>query len=210
MEAEKVKVLLTGFGPFLDVKVNPAWEIVSRLPSTLDNTYPPIEIVTQQEPLNAAYHDIAATIPTLIEQHNPDVVILVGCAMERTYFAVEKGAFRDGYHQFPDVARKVITKAESKKLWSKSPDRLDSGIDIESVVAGWKSKVGKAVDVRGSNDVGEYVCGFAYYVGLEHEWKLGKPRNVLFYHVPPLDEHGKTDKGNEVTIGLIKTVAEHL
>jgi pyrrolidone-carboxylate peptidase len=57
-------------------------------------------------------YDVA---PKLLEEHKPDVVVHIGLAVERTYFAIEKGAERDGYNQYPDNDRKVFNKSETKK-----------------------------------------------------------------------------------------------
>jgi pyroglutamyl-peptidase len=194
----------------LDVKINPSWEIVSRLPSTIPHKWLKIRLITHSEPINAAYHDIASVVPKLLEA-KPDIVIHVGLAYDRKYFAIERGADRDGYHQIPDVSRKVFTKAETKKLWPKSPERLDSSLDVNEVLPKWKANIGKAVaDVRRTDDVGHYVCGFIYYLSLEQFWKKGEEedRPVLFMHVPPLPQSEDIKKGVDVAVGLIQAVAE--
>lgn len=153
-------------------------------------------------------------------------MIHVGLAADRDYFAIEKGAERDGYHQIPDEDRKVITRAEGKKLWGKSPARLDSAIDIDAVLVKWqqnakiasgKTRVkgkgkgaGKDWDLRTSDDAGTYVCGFVYYVSLEWLWKTKKAANVLFFHVPNLEGKEEFEKGKDITLSLIKAVAESL
>lgn len=106
-------------------------------------------------------------------------------------------------------------------MWGKDPPRLDSTIDVEDVVAKWRSNLsadaGKSkgkivpVDVRASNDVGNYVCGFVYYASLEWLWKRNGPpgeRKVLFLHVPKLEGKADIEKGRDVTIALIKAVIE--
>lgn len=129
--------------------------------------------------------------------------------MERSYFAIEKGAEREGYHQYPDVSRKVFTKVETKKAWGKSPPRLDSNLDFEDVLGKWKRGVGKGVDVRLSDDVGSYVCGFVYYTSLEHYWKREDANKaVVFMHVPPLNGEKDIEKGKGVVVSLIQSLAE--
>ena len=194
---------------FQDIKVNPSWEIVSRLPATINHKWMNIKIITQPEDLRASYHHIFEATPQLLEQYNPDIVVHLGLAFERTYFAIEKGAERDGYHQYADVDRKVFNKAETKKAWGKSPPRLNSSLDLENVLVKWRTQAGKGVDLRTSDDVGNYVCGFVYYTSLEHFWKKGnRDMPVVFMHVPPLPEKGDVENGVEVTIGLLKALAE--
>ena len=167
-----------------------------------------IRILTQQAPLKAVYHDLLE-VPKLLEEAKPDVVIHVGLAVDRDYFAIERGAYRDGYHQYPDEARKVITKAENKKMWGRSPDRLDSPLDFAELLVKWRAQAGKGVDLRTSDDVGSYVCGFVYYVSLEHLWKKGAQTPVVvFMHVPPLAEKDDVAKGEKVTLALIQALAE--
>ncbi|KAF8848515.1 peptidase C15, pyroglutamyl peptidase I-like protein [Acephala macrosclerotiorum] len=211
-------VLVTGFGEFLDIKTNPSWEIASHLPETINGA----RIITEPQPLKAIYHSLLE-IPKLLEKENPDVVIHIGLAVDRDYFAIEKGAERDGYHQFPDEARKVFTRAETKEKWGKSPARLDSSFDIEEIVGKWKSHVysgagkgktkNKMSELRASDDVGCYVCGFVYYASLEYYWKRdgsqGK-RRVLFLHVPKLEGAEEIIRGRDITIDLIKAVSESL
>jgi pyrrolidone-carboxylate peptidase len=163
----------------------------------------------QPEPLKAAYHGLLE-VPKLIEQLGPDVVIHIGLAVERDYFAIERGSDRDGYHQFPDVARKVFNKAENKKTWGKSPARLDSTLDLDDVLVKWQSQAGKSFDLRISDDVGSYVCGFVYYASLEYFWKKGGDMPVVFMHVPPLTGKEDIAKGKKAVLALIQAISETL
>jgi hypothetical protein len=115
----------------------------------------------------------------------------------------------------------VFTRAKTKFFWGKSPARLNSTIDVEDVLAKWKVNLsmsgGKSkgnrkamlIDVKRSDDVGNYVCGFVYYASLEWFWKRpqGK-RPVVFFHVPKLGGKAGLDKGKEVAVSLIKAVIE--
>ncbi|TVY67407.1 Pyroglutamyl-peptidase 1-like protein [Lachnellula suecica] len=190
-------------------QTNPSFEIIKLLPAKLSHKGLTIRIITHATPLKAEYHWLLTTIPPILEENQPDIVLHIGLAVERNYFAIEKGAPREGYQQYPDVSRKVFTKAEGKKAWGKSPDRLESSIDFEDVVSRWKKSVQKSVDVRGSDDVGTYVCGFVYYLSLEHFWKRGDGEaKVVFFHAPLLKGEKELMEGKEITIGLIGAIAE--
>jgi pyroglutamyl-peptidase len=144
----------------------------------------------------------------LLDKHKPDITLHIGLAVERDYFAIETESQKEGYHQYPNIRRKVFTKAETKKFWGKRPDRLDSSLDIENIVARWATNAPKGVDVRLSDDVGNYVCGFVYYTSLEHLDKKDRERPVLFLHVPPLDRLEEIRKGRETVLALIRAVVE--
>ncbi|KAH6721710.1 hypothetical protein BKA61DRAFT_162563 [Leptodontidium sp. MPI-SDFR-AT-0119] len=216
-EAYEPTVLVTGFGQFLDIRINPSWEIASLLPSTING----VRIIVHPEPLKAEYHSLLE-VHKILEKHRPDVVIHMGLAADREYFAIEKGAERDGYHEIPDEKRKVFTRAETKKVWGKSPARLESTLDLEDILRMWKTNLNssagkfkgkdKAIaDVRTSDDVGNYVCGFVYYASLEWFWRKYGPqgrRRVLFFHVPNMQGKDDFERGKDVTTALIKAVSD--
>ncbi|KAH8647174.1 hypothetical protein BX600DRAFT_518457 [Xylariales sp. PMI_506] len=226
-DTHPVRILVTGFGAFQDISVNPSFEIIKRLPSSLPGTG--IEIIAHPEPLKAAYHSLLQISPQLIQRYNPDIVLHIGLAVERDYFAVEQTAQRDGYHQYPDVERKVITKSEVHTIWGKkSAESLKTSLDLERAVDIWKrnlksraggatktgkghkgAKKGDITDVRLSDDVGTYVCGLVYYTSLAEMSKRNDgARNVVFLHVPPLSGDVQLETGTEAVLSLILALVE--
>ena len=179
--------------PFQQFTVNPSFEIVSRLPPSLSGG---ISVIAHPDPLEPAYHSLLEAAPRLIRDHDPDIVVHVGLAADQTYFSLEQSARRDGYHQTPDAARRVLTKAESRTAWGrKSPEVLETSFDLPRVLETWRrrlraapalsgggggghgkgprSREGNAggrksldVDARHTDDVGSYVCGLVYYASL--------------------------------------------
>ncbi|CZR68862.1 uncharacterized protein PAC_18762 [Phialocephala subalpina] len=168
-----------------------------------------IRIIVHPEPLKAEYHALLET-QKLLEEYQPDMVIHLGFAADRDYFAIEKGAERDGYHQIPDERRIFFTSAETRKVWGKGPAAPDYTLDIENILRKWKANLnsgagrskgkdkGATVDIRTSDDVGNYVCGIVYFVSLEWFWKKFGPlgeRRVLFFHVPNMQRNEDYEKG---------------
>ncbi|VUC23501.1 unnamed protein product [Clonostachys rosea] len=227
MSHSPVRVLVTGFGAFKEITVNPSFEIVKRLPPSLAD----VEIIAHPEPIEAVYHKLLEASARLIQQHNPTIVLHIGLAVERDYFAVEQSACRDGYHEYPDMERKVISKLDVQKIWGKkSEENISSSFELESVVEIWKQKLksrsghrskGKrepksaqqqqVPDVRFSDDVGNYVCGLLYYSSLVEVSKTGGgQRNVVFLHVPPLSGDSELEMGKELVLCLIMALVESL
>lgn len=145
-------------------------------------------------------------------------------------FKLERSALRDGYQDIPDIDRRVFTRLENKKEFGKAPDSLVTTLEVDMAAWIWrdacstfhlpgllshtrgKSKVegSKPVDVRLSDDVGTYVCGFQYYVSmLEAKQKSGN-RNVVFLHVPQLDSEEEVRIGVMVVQELIKALVNVL
>jgi len=152
-------------------------------------------------------------VPKLLEEHKPDITLHIGLDEGRTFFGIERGAPRDGYHQNLDLERKVFTKGEGKALWGKNPERLETTLDLDDVVVRWKNSKGlkelgkgKKVEVKVSDDVGDFVCGFIYYASLEKMGREQDRRDVVFLHVPPLKGKGDVEMGVKVIEELIKAL----
>lgn len=209
-----VKVLVTGFGPFLDVTTNPSWEIARRLPaSILGLDGQSIQVIVPEASMPAAYHNIKAQVASLIDTHAPDLVVHMGLDVDSGpgVFKIERTAPKEGYHEFPDIRRKVFTRVENKKEFAKAPASLTTSLDVGAAEEIWRaacapiiltlatSKVSQQnakkgtqaakqnVRVELSDDVGTYVCGFCYYVALLHLQSHTGKRHAVFLHVPPLE-----------------------
>ena len=162
-------------------------------------------------------------MPKLLAEHRPDIVIHLGLAADRDYFAIEKGADRHGYHDIPDEKRKVVSRLENKKLFGTNPVRLDSDIGFgEALLKRWKHnfdlKNGKISlknktiigvsnsGLRLSDNVGNYVCGLLYFVSLLWFAGRGEPGRALFLHVPPLKDDHKLETYRDVVVALMQAI----
>ena len=227
-----VKVLLTGFGPFLDVKTNPSWEIARKLPPSIAGLHgESIQLIVPTDPMPAAYHDIRDQVMALIDAHVPDLVVHIGLDVDsRGIFRVERSAQREGYHQFPDIRRKVFTRAENKTAFAKSPVSLSTTLDLDAAEDVWRSGCAsttlatnsdshhgakktkrpekQSVLVQLSDDVGTYVCGFCYYVALLHLQTRTGTRRAVFFHVPPLESDADIAVGVRVTQELVRALVQ--
>jgi len=129
---------------------------------------------------------------------------------------------REGYHTYPTEDRKVFTKAENKKLWGKSPERLEGEFDFDTALEVWRREVccakgkekgqgnGKVggKELRVTDEIGSYICGFVYYFSLEGLWRENKTRKVVFLHVPTLEGVDEAKKGVGVVLGLVRALVE--
>lgn len=229
MADHNIRILVTGFGTVsqaLNNVVNPSFEIVSRLP----RSFPGVDMIAHPEALRSAYHWLVQTSPQLIRTYKPDIVLHVGVDVGRDYFSVERGAARDGYHEYPDLDRRTITRNESQKIWGrKSAERLDTTLNLDATVEAWQVclKINRRVgnkgntrnkgpntrqpvpDVRVTDDVGNYVCGLLYYASLAEleEQNPGK-MDAVFLHVPMLSGEEELERGVSVVSALIRALAE--
>lgn len=160
---------------------------------------------------------------------SPDIILHIGLAAGRNYYAIEQGSRSRGYGNIADVDRQRFDDESTEKQFpaSKFPSTLTTSFDTADVLACWKeslksssspssssssSETGstKGPDVRVSTDAGNFLCGFIYYNSLAHYYSIkGDERPVIFLHVPDLtSSEEKMKEGWEVTVALIKALVE--
>lgn len=65
--------------------------------------------------------------------------------------------------------------------------------------------------MRLSCDAGRYLCDFTFYTGLVEYWRRdpGGDLPVVFLHVPGGVEREDVERGQRVTVGLIRALVEN-
>lgn len=71
-------VLITGFGPFRSVLVNPSWEVAKALKNYLEWTRP-IHLIIEQ--MNVTYEDVSKRIPDHWLKYNPTVSCFISLSL---------------------------------------------------------------------------------------------------------------------------------
>ncbi|KAF2278306.1 peptidase C15, pyroglutamyl peptidase I-like protein [Westerdykella ornata] len=234
---EPVTVLVTGFGPFLtQIPKNTSWEIASRLPALIpaDDTNPtPIHIYVHHEPIRVAYDTVTSLVPTLLppaspQNPAPSIILHIGLAASRRFFALETCSHSRGYDKIRDVDGRVFSDKAAESLFpaERYPPVLETSFDTADVLERWKgflqepgataSVVGFAQsamptpDVRLSNQAGNFMCGFIYWMSLAHYYSIREEeRPVVFLHVPDLSwSTERMEMGRDVVVALIKALVE--
>lgn len=148
-----------------------------------------------------------------MSEHKPDIALHIGLDEGRTTFNLERSASRDGYHQNLDLDHKVFGKAEIKKQWGKGAETLQTSLDLDDVLRKYKSskvlkELGRgAPEVTVSDKVGDFVCGFIYYLSLDAMEKEQGRRDVVFLHVPMLKAGREVEIGVRIVEELCKALA---
>nr|CAH7744939.1 unnamed protein product [Callosobruchus chinensis] len=180
-------VLVTGFGPFGEHRVNASWESVKLLPDTIHNT----SIIKKEIPV--VYSCVDSTVPSLWKQYNPSLVIHVGVSSLASKLTIEKCAHGTGYNRC-DVAGSTYT---SGQLQCNGQDCIYTGIDTD-VLCEHLNSIGPVKSCT-SCDAGRYLCEYIYYKSLS----IDHTRS-LFIHVPPIDQPYSTKELALAIEGVIK------
>lgn len=212
----EIRALVTGYGPFHSrYPINASWSIASTLPDHLPATptCPRIKLIVPPKPIVVAYNAVTAWEDQWMDSDAYDIILHIGLAAGRKFFTLERQSTRGPYWQKADVLGQIFDQAATEKLWpsSKFPDILKPTFDCEDVWLRWRDNVRDELDVRPSDDPGNYLCGFIYYSTMAWYWAQngkGKERPVLFLHVPDLPTEAQVAGGREVAVGLIRAMAE--
>ena len=163
------RVLLTGFEPFGTATSNPSGEIVKQISGE--------NIVTAILPV--AYAQSAERLLSLIEKHNPDVVICLGQAEGRTHITPEKIAINLDDTRLADnegVLRNDV------KIIENGPDAYFTTLPIKQMVDAAKAA---GVPASLSLSAGAFLCNHVFYVAQNRF--TGTSVRSGFIHVPLMD-----------------------
>lgn len=180
MSDNKVKVVVTGFGPFSGHDVNASWETAKAL-NNLNLDSHGIDLLTKEIPVS--YDTVVKDIPLLWNEHKPDLVVHLGVSSIATELTLEKLAHRSGYCKL-DVKGSTPVAG----CCYGEDDCITPEIDIEKICKEINEK-NKGVRACVSTDAGRYLCEFTFYASL----CINRSR-VVFIHVPPIDNPYSTEQ----------------
>ena len=163
------KVLLTGFEPFGTATSNPSGEIVKQISGE--------NIVTAILPVT--YAQSAERLLSLIDEHNPDVVICLGQAEGRTQITPEKVAINLDDARLPDNAGVIRSDV---KILDNGPDAYFTTLPIQEMIEAIKAA---GVPASVSLSAGAFLCNHVFYVA-QNKFAGSKVRSG-FVHVPLMD-----------------------
>ncbi len=186
-----MKVLITGFGPFLKFPINSSQKVVE----TLSKSY--LEVRCKIFDVNR--FSIEEPYKLLLKEYQPDFILNIGMnassgALNLETFAIN--SLKDEEQAFSDIESQIgyRTKLNTEQL---AIELCDKGIPA----------------IR-SNHAGSFYCNFIYYHSLD--WCNKNGGNALFLHIPLTTKIGaeycKTKKIDYPTLAEEKIIEaiEHI
>ena len=171
-----MKVLITGFDPFGGEAVNPAWNAVSKLPSSIKD----IEIVKEQIP--TVFKKSISELILHAKKHKPDIIICVGQAGGRFEISLERIAINIDDARIKDNEG---NQPIDETIYSDGEVAYFSTLPVKTIVDELKKIY---IPTAISNTAGTFVCNHIMYGLMYNIKKQNIAKFGGFVHVPYLPE----------------------
>lgn len=171
-----MKILVTGFDPFDKEAINPALEVVKRLPDRIAGA----EIIKLEVP--TVFHKSAAVLEEKMRECQPNVVLCLGQAGGRAELTPERVAINQ------DDARIADNEGQQPidvPIRSDGAPAYFSNLPIKAMVEAIRQA---GLPAAVSNTAGTFVCNHLMYQALYLSAKEFPQTKAGFLHIPFLPE----------------------
>jgi pyroglutamyl-peptidase len=177
----KLRILITGFGPFPGAPFNPTEPLVARLKRLRRPAFSDVEFTSHI--FHVTYATIDRELPLLLAQHRPQALLMFGLAGRTAHMRVESRARNAVTTLWPDADR---TRARKGSILSDADARMFGPHTAKLL----RAAVGTGIDARASRDAGSYLCNYLSWRAIEALETDYGPRLAAFVHVPLLARDG--------------------
>ena len=178
-----MKVLVTGFEPFGGETVNPAQQIVERLPQQVAGA----QVVRRIVP--CVFGRSIEAVRQAVEQERPDVVICIGQSGGRDAICPERVAINISDARIPDNAG---NQPIDEPIFADGQNAYFSTLPIKAIAATVRQA---GIPCQVSNTAGTYVCNHLMYGLLYHIQRSFPGVRGGFIHVPFLPQQVEQKPG---------------
>ncbi|EHH2448886.1 pyroglutamyl-peptidase I [Vibrio vulnificus] len=188
------KILVTGFEPFGGESLNPSLELVKVLTQKVRTN---IEIIGCQVPV--VRHQSISTVIEAIEQHEPELVFMIGQAAGRTAITPERVAINlDDYRIEDNAGHQPV----DEPIIATGPAAYFSTLPVKAITHALQQA---GIPCQLSHSAGTFVCNHLFY-GIQH-YLQARPIRSGFIHIPLLPEQASAS--NQPSMSL-ETLARGL
>ena len=175
--SNKLRILVTGFGPFPGAPYNPTQPLVTRLLRLRRPALSDVELAGHIFPVT--YAAVDRQLPELLAKRRPDALLMFGLASRTQHLRIETRARNAVTTLWPDADHIRVRKGSI----AGGADAMTFGPHTAKLL-----RVARAtgIDARASRDAGSYLCNYLSWRAIEATCGDSGPRLTAFVHVPPL------------------------
>ncbi len=191
-------LLLTFFGPFPGVPVNPTVALAEGAQRLLARMRPDLNVITRELPVS--YDGSSTALHAALQEVQPDALISLGVAVGRDVVSLEQVAIN------LDSAGIEDNDGDQRCDEPIVPDGREAYFSSLPVRASFERLRAAGEPVEISYTAGTYVCNHVFYEGQRISRELGLSIPAGFVHVPAICADGEEDAdGEEATEGVEMT-----
>ena len=179
--SEKLRILVTGFGPFPGAPYNPTQALVERLLRLRRPAFADVDISSHIFPVT--YKAVDRELPLALAERKPHALLMFGLAGRTKYLRIETRARNAVTMLWPDAAQ---TRARKGSI----ADDADAQCFGPHTAKLLRAAKGTGIDARASRDAGSYLCNYLSWRAIEAVNNDNGPRLAAFIHIPPLARSG--------------------
>lgn len=199
-DRDRLQIVVTGFGPFLNHSYNPSWGVAGACAAELEAHF---SVRAVEIPVT---HRRAEQFAKSLDWGGGQIFGLhFGLAAERRYVSLERYAHNrrgstpdaSGLEPKIDTFGPRIDMCPGRSLDPEGPLARQTLVGVDELA---RRFVDVEVDVRVSRDVGEYVCNTLYYhvlAGVDRARQACAAAEALFVHIPSFSPAQATSFGKD-------------
>jgi pyroglutamyl-peptidase len=173
----KLRILITGFGPFPGAPYNPTQPLVMRLLRLRRPAFSEVELSGHIFPVT--YEAVDRQLPQLLARRRPHAMLMFGLASRTPYLRIESRARNAVTTLWPDADHARVRKRSIVG----TADAMVFGAHTAKLL---RAADRTGIDARISRDAGSYLCNYLSWRAIEATCGAAGPALVAFVHVPPL------------------------
>jgi pyroglutamyl-peptidase len=174
---EKLRILITGFGPFPGAPFNPTMPLVKRLTQLRRPAFDDVDFASHI--FHVTYATVDRELPELITRLRPHASLSFGLADRTAFMRIETRARNAVTTTFPDADRNRARKGSIV-------DGADATMFGSHTAKLLRAARATGIDARASRDAGSYLCNYLSWRSIEAVRKQDGPRLAAFVHIPLL------------------------
>jgi pyroglutamyl-peptidase len=182
----KLRILVTGFGPFPGAPYNPTMPLVERLMQLRRPAFDDVKLSSHIFHVN--YATVDRELPKVIEKRRPHALLMFGLARRTPYLRVEARARNAVTTIWPDADGTRVRKGSI----AHGSDALMFGPHTAKLL---RAALATGIDARASRDAGSYLCNYLSWRAIEATREDDGPYLAAFIHIPLLARDGAAKPG---------------
>jgi len=190
----KLRILVTGFGPYPGAPYNPTMPLVGRLMQLRRPAFD--DVALSGHIFHVTYATVDRELPQLLTKRRPHALLMFGLAQRTPYLRVETRARNAVTTIWPDADGTRVRKGSI----AHDGDALTFGPHTAKLLRAARAT---GIDARASRDAGSYLCNYLSWRAIETTQRNDGPRLAAFIHVPLLARNGAARPGRITLEGLV-------